>query len=279
MEDPFAYCERLVREGDKDRFLASLFAPAAPRNALLALYAFNLEIARVRERAREVLPGMVRLQWWREAIAGGAGEARAHPIVAALSEIIERFALPRAALIDLLDAREFDLLDEPMQTLADLERYAERTSSALIELAVQILGGRARHPPCIRPAGIAYAITGLMRALPLHAARRQLYVPLDLLDRHGARPEDVFAGKMTPELAAALAAMRAYARAHFEAYRRSKGDVSSALAPAFLAVELVPLYLDRLESARDPLKPNPVPQWRRQWVLWRASRSYSAAAA
>lgn len=279
MADPFAYCERLVREGDKDRFLASLFAPADRRSALLALYAFNLEVARVRERAREPFPGVVRLQWWREAIMGLAGEARAHPTAAALLEVIDRYALSRPRLMDLLDAREFDLLEEPMRTLADLESYAERTSSALIELAVQILGGSAVHPSCIRPAGIAYAITGLLRALPLHAARRQLYVPLDLLDRHAARPEDVLAGRMTSELAAALAALRACARAHFEAYRRSKGAVSPTVAPAFLTVELVPLYLDRLERSRNPLNPDPVPQWRRQWALWRASRSYSAATA
>jgi DNA-binding GntR family transcriptional regulator len=67
MPDAFDHCEELVREGDKDRFLATLFAPQKYRRALYALYAFNLEMARVRELAREPMPGELRLQWWREA--------------------------------------------------------------------------------------------------------------------------------------------------------------------------------------------------------------------
>jgi len=70
MPDAFAYCENLLRAGDKDRWLASLFAPADRRPHLHALYAFNLEIARVRELAREAMAGEIRLQWWREVLAG-----------------------------------------------------------------------------------------------------------------------------------------------------------------------------------------------------------------
>ena len=53
--------------------------------------------------------------------------------------------------------------------------------------------------------GIAYSIAGLLRAFPIHAARHQLYVPADVLERHHARSEDIFAGHVTPELRAALA--------------------------------------------------------------------------
>jgi len=70
MQDAFAHCEALVRASDKDRFLSALFAPAEHRGALHALYAFNVEAARVRELAREPLAGEVRLQWWREALSG-----------------------------------------------------------------------------------------------------------------------------------------------------------------------------------------------------------------
>ncbi len=72
--DASGYCEQLVREADKDRFLATLFAPAARRPALFALYAFNAEIARVRDIAREPMPGEIRLQWWREVVEGGRSE-------------------------------------------------------------------------------------------------------------------------------------------------------------------------------------------------------------
>src|SRR5271170_5182305 len=141
MQDAFAYCTELVRKADRDRFLASLFAPAEHRDALNALHAFNVELARVREVAREALPGEIRLQWWTDVLAGERrDEASANPVAAALLTTIERHRLVAERLNALIAARRFDLYDEPMATMADLEAYAAQTSSALIALAAQILG-------------------------------------------------------------------------------------------------------------------------------------------
>ncbi len=97
----------------------------------------------MREVAREALPGEIRLQWWSEVLGGErGGEAAANPVAAALLSAIERYALPASGLLDLIEARRFDLYDEPMATIADLEAYAKRTSSAVIALAAQILGSR-----------------------------------------------------------------------------------------------------------------------------------------
>ena len=80
MQDAFAHCETLVRAADKDRFLATLFAPAEHRRGLFALYAFNIEVSRVREVVREPLSGEIRLQWWSEVLGGeGRGEVAANP--------------------------------------------------------------------------------------------------------------------------------------------------------------------------------------------------------
>src|SRR6266436_7838336 len=79
MQDAFAHCEGLLRAADKDRFLATLFAPAEHRDALFALYAFNLEIARAREVVREPVAGEIRLQWWSDVLGGaGRGEVEGH---------------------------------------------------------------------------------------------------------------------------------------------------------------------------------------------------------
>src|SRR3954463_3398471 len=113
MSDPFPHCEALVREADKDRFLATLFAPAKYRRPLFALYAFNLEIARVRELAREPMPGEIRLQWWRDVFsAAGGGDVRAHPVAAALTDTIVRHRLPLPVFTELIEARAFDLYDD-----------------------------------------------------------------------------------------------------------------------------------------------------------------------
>jgi len=205
MLDPFAHGAELVRATDRDRFIASLFAPAEHRGAIHALYAFNSEVARVREMAREALPGEIRLQWWSDVINRERDEeARANPVAAALLTTIERYRLSSAKLIDLIETRRFDLYDEPMVALADLVTYASKTSSALFALAAQILAGTDAEAVST-PAGIAFAIAGLLRAFPRHAARGQLYVPIELLDRHQVRPHDIFAGRSSAGLQAAFA--------------------------------------------------------------------------
>jgi len=210
--DEFAYCAQLVRQADRDRFIASLFAPAEKRDALYALYAFNAEIARVREAAHAALPGEIRLQWWSDVIAGErGGEARANPVAAALLTVMERHRLPPPRLIGMVEVRRFDLYDEPMRDLAQFETYARQTSSALFALAVQILAEVEADAICV-PAGVAYAITDLLRALPLHVARRQFYLPTTLLAEYGVDHHDLSAGQPSPGLEAALVELRAFAR-------------------------------------------------------------------
>jgi 15-cis-phytoene synthase len=277
MADSFDHCEELVRAGDKDRFLATLFAPQKYHRALYALYAFNLEVSRTRELAREPMPGEIRLQWWRDVLGGaGRGEVEAHPVAAALRNVVVRYRLPPRILLELIDARSFDLYDEPMASLPYLERYAAQTSSALLELAARILGdGRDLGTSDLtRHAGIAYAMAGLLRALPIHAARGQLYLPADLMERHGAQSIDVFAGRATTELRAVLAELRLVARHHLGAARDLLNDMVPQVAPALLPVVLVRPALDRMERrSYQPFSQNELPQWRRQWVLWRAARS------
>ena len=276
MPDTFDHCEEMVRAGDKDRFLATLFAPEKYRRPLYALYAFNLEIARIREQAREPMPGELRLQWWRDALLGaGQGEAVSHPVAAALREVVVRYRLPPATLAGLIDARAFDLYDDSMPSLAELETYAIHTSSVLLDLAARVLrdGKEPGAPDLIGHAGIAYALAGLLRALPVHAGRRQLYVPADLMRRYGAQSEDAFAGKATAELRAALAELRLRARQHLDVARDLAGTAPETIMPALLPVALVRPVLNRMERrSYRPFSPPAPPQWRRQWILWRAAR-------
>jgi phytoene synthase len=282
MSDPFPHCEALVREADKDRFLATLFAPAKYRRPLFALYAFNVEVARVREQAREPMPGEIRLQWWRDVFAGsGREEVRANPVAAALLDTVVRYRLPPRTFTDLIDARTFDLYDDPMGSIDELDGYARKTSSALIELAARILndGNDAGIDELAGHAGVAYAIAGLLAAFPLHVARRQLFVPLDVLQRHGVEAETIFAGKVTPELRAALADMRAQARRQLAEAKRLIAAAPAIIAPALLPAALVRPTLDRMDRrGYAPFKRAALAQWRRQWILWRAARSGLARA-
>ena len=167
MQDPYAHCEAVVRAADKDRFLAALFAPAERRRHLYALYAFNGEIARVRELAREALPGEIRLQWWRDALAGEArGEVSANPVAAALLDTVAKCGLSLEPLIRLIDAHAFDLYDDAMATLADLDAYGRDTDGALMSLAARVLAGDDAAAAAAN-AGIACAVTRRLRTFPV----------------------------------------------------------------------------------------------------------------
>ena len=271
----FAYCESLVRAADKDRFLSALFAPAQTRAALYALYAFNIEIARVRELIHEPLAGEIRLQWWSDALAGtAAGGIEANPVAAALSTTIERHHLPTKLLEELVAARQFDLYGDPMRTLADFNAYARATCANLFELAARILapGDEAYMREVAQQAGLAYAVVGLMQAFPAHIGRGQLFLPLEVLARHGVQQEALQAPQRAAGLREALAELRASARAHLRQARASAERLPPAALPAFLIVALASPLLDRMERKDyDPFAGIALPQWRRQWQLWRAA--------
>ena len=275
MQQAFAHCEALVRAADRDRFLAALFAPRERRGALFALYAFNVEIARVREVVRDPVAGEIRLQWWSDVLAGdGRGEIEAHPVASALRASVARYGLPPERLQTTISARRFDLYDEPMATLADLEAYADGASSSLIALAAQILNGGAPDIDALsHHAGRAQAIAGLLKAFPFHAARGQLFVPLELLERHGADREDVRIGRATPQLRSALADLRDSARRHLRQAQDMARTVSPDAMPALLPVALAGATLARMERGDyDPFVPVEIAPWRRQWLIWRAAR-------
>jgi len=278
MEDRLEYCATLVRESHRDRYLATLFAPAEKRDALFALYAFDIEVSRVRDLAREPMPGEIRLQWWREMLLGErAGEAAGNPVAAAVMEGLARQGLSGEQLVGLLEAHRFDLYDEPMSDLDALSSYASRTAGAIFELSASILAGKL--DPAITElfaaAGDAQTIAGILGLLPRHAARRQLYIPLEMLRQHHVNAEDVFAMRVTPELRAILAELRLRARRSLAVVGAAGESIPAIARPAFLA--LAPLRQWLLDMERldyDPFRPPEIPPWRSQWRIWRAAKSF-----
>src|SRR6516162_8800747 len=254
MQDAFAYCADLVRTADRDRFIASLFAPAERRGALHALYAFAAEVARVREVAHTALPGEIRLQWWSDVVNRERdGEANANPVAAALLATMERYHLGRDVLLDLIEARRFDLYEDTMRTLDDLEAYLRRTSSSLISLAALILAG-GEFEAVATPAGIASGLAQILRAFPIHVARRQLYLPTEILERHQVRLHDVFAGRSSPGLVAAFAELRDIARRHLAKAGQGLKALPREGTPALLPLAVVRPWIDRSERT-DPFAP------------------------
>lgn len=263
-----------LRETDRDRYLSCLLSPEDKRPALAALYAFNAEIARVRDVVREPLPGEIRLQWWRDLLDGTAhGDAGGNPVATALLAAIDTYRLPRASLSAMIDARIGDLYDDPLADRHELEGYAGETASALIQLASLILSAddAARSAEAAGHAGVAQAIAGLLLLMPQHRRRGQLYLPLDILSATGLDRDAFLAGNDLGRVSAAIEAFAGLGLEHLSKAREA-GPVSRTVFPAFLPVALAEPVLRRavrekagvLETELQP------PQWRRQVRLMRA---------
>jgi len=270
----YAHCESLARAQDRDRWLAALFAPEPARPHLHALTAFNYEVGRLREIVREPLAGEMRLTWWRDALKQGG--ASGHPVALALLATIANFGLPVALFENHLAARQFDLYDDPIPSLNDLEGYCGETASSLFQLAALILaeGADVGAADASGHSGVAYGITGHLRALPLTSARGQVFLPRDILERRGVSPDDLRARRAGPGLAAALRELCDIARSHLAEAQTRIASLPASVAPAYAPLAFLPAYLARLERAADaPFAAIvDVPQWRRQWALWRWAR-------
>lgn len=270
-----SYCATQVRNFDNDRFLCALFAPAAARDDLFALFAFNLELAKIRETVSEPLIGRMRLQFWRDAVTGVAdGNPPAHEVARPLSVAVCRHRLPAADLHALIDARETDLDDVPPRDLSSLRNYAERTSSTLIGLGFRILGvDPDEHADFVCDAGIAVALVGLARAIPYQAAAGRVTLPADLCAVAGLDPAAPHQWPVAPDFTIITKPIMAAAAAHIAAARLHGRRVPKAALAAGMPLSLAALYLRRLRHVNgDPVRFNERPPavGRHVALLWRA---------
>lgn len=242
----------LVRKSDPLRYRAALYAPEEKRGALLALHAFNVESARIRDVVTEPLAGEMRLRWWRDVLdAKSPTETAGHPVAEALKAAIAEHDLPTAALDNLLEARRLELYSDPLPSRADLEGYCGDTAGALIQLSSLILspenavkaGSAAGH------AGCALGIAGILALLPSIRARGQCFIPVDILAAAGATVDDVLAPEPAEPADRALSAMIALGRDHVSSFERLAVKLPAVLRPAYLPAAISSAWFDALERA------------------------------
>ena len=242
--------QETVRQHDRDRFLSSLFAPDGKRPHLLALYAFNAEVCRVRDVVSDPNIGLIRLQWWRDTVESlrEGGDGGGHPVAIALAQAIAAGGLPKQALLDLVTAHEFDLYHDRMPGLTELEAYLGEAYSRLIQMAAMILD-RDAAAKVSEAAGLAGVAQGLALLLgdPRH---RDPFLP-EGMDVKGAI---VHAEKRLAE---------------FEALRPA---LPKSVLPAFLPVSLTGTYLRHI--ARAPDRMLNVSPLKRQLIMWWTARRW-----
>jgi NADH dehydrogenase [ubiquinone] 1 alpha subcomplex assembly factor 6 len=264
-----SHCAALVRSEQPERYLATLFAPAAVREALFALYAFDHEIGKVRQVVSEPMAGLIRLQWWRDVLAAAAPPA--HPVARALHEALSGFALGRARLEGAIDARERELEGPPPADVAALERHLDATSGAITGAALAALGATDR-PSCAagERIGLVVGLAGLLRTLPADLAHGRSLLPTAELTRHGLDPEGVAQAGIRLDPVLVLLAARGVR--HLQAARAQRQAVPKGALPALLPGTLAAAYLARLGRARHDLlarSRQPRPALAPVSLLWR----------
>lgn len=275
-----SYCAEQVRANDPERYLCTLMAPPEVREGLFAIYAFDAEIARVRHLVSQPMAGLIRLQWWRDALDGiEAGRPLAHPVVEALHEEAWPSLRPaREALEEAIAARERELEEEtPVADLAGLRHHLDASSAGIGLAALHVLGaaeaGAARTAGAL--IGRAWALVRLIHALPRDLGERRLLLPAALLERHGLEREALFRAPNDPSLAGAIGVLAAEARVDLEEARALRPRVPRSALPALLPALFADAHLKRLRRVGyDPFAPalaRPMPAAPLR-LLWRRLR-------
>ncbi len=242
-------CADLVRRGDPDRWRTAMLAPVAKRPGLMALYAFNLEIARAPWVTREAMLAEIRLRWWADAVAEIAAglPPRRHEVVGPLAEAILGSGLPAGLFEETIEARLHDAQGGRFADRAALDTHLDRTAGHLMVLAARHLGAGDAAEPVVRDFARGTGRAAWLAAVPQLKARGR--VPL---------PEGVSVQEVAREGLGALARARAE--------RRRVPDVA---APALLAGWRADRILTALVS--DPEADPGTSEFRaRAGLVWRA---------
>jgi phytoene synthase len=278
LADATEHCAALAREHARDQWLGALYAGANARGALFALASFDYEIRQALRRARDPNLTAMRLAWWHEAIAGERrAEAAGNPVALALRAAIDDYALPLAWLEAMLDARLQAIAPQEDFNLAAFRAFADESEGARLRLASRIAAGAQDLDPADAhaPAGMALALTRLLKELPFKAGSAPTLIPADVAARHGVSVEDLDARRGGTGVIAACNELRGLARDELAEAERRLRSSSAAILPAFIPLAPLWLDLDRLDRNADRAFDDlgEVSPLRRQWAIWRWART------
>jgi phytoene synthase len=266
--DSFRHATKVLRDSDRDRYLASLILPSEARDAVASLFAFNADVASIRERVSGPAPGEIRLQWWNDALSGqGHGSVRQNPLADALLDTLARYDLPAGTLLRLVGARRFDLYDDPMPDLETFEGYAGETASTLLQLSAMILndGSTIDSGDASGHLGVAQAIIGHLRSFGYVSSQGRIMLPWSIFEANGVREGEIFGGVDSEGLHAALGQMAELAEGHLRKAKDAIAALPAGLRPVFAILPVLEAQL-RLWKRRgtSPFAPSSEePDWRK----------------
>lgn len=245
------YCLELVRSRDYAGFVCSLLLPEEARRSSLALRAFNVELAQVKDSVSQKTIGLMRMQFWKTAIEEiYRDEPPNQPVSSELWRAVRKHYLTKRWLLRIVKERETDLDDRAYRTLQELESYSENTQSSLLYLLLEALGLKDVHADhAASHIGKAQGIVTCLRATPYHSRRRRVYLPMDVCMQHGASQEDFIRGSRERVVRDVVFDIAGQAHAHLQHARSFSHSVPPTAAPAFLQTVVLEDYLQRLRRA------------------------------
>ncbi|MSP68450.1 MAG: hypothetical protein EXQ96_10275 [Alphaproteobacteria bacterium] len=243
----------LLGRYDRDHYWAALFAPAPARAAFIAVSAFAVELALVRERVSQPTLGLLRLQWWREAVERlFRGAVPNEPVAVALAGAIADRDLPRAAIERMIAAREQEIAQERPADLEGLVAHVAATAGEAAVLRLAALGVTA--PVAVaaaRDGGTAYGLAGTLRAAAFNARRGRTTLPF------ADATEDLWRDSGRPRLAALAKPVATRAHVLLDEARRAVPRPDRGSLAAFLSAALAAADLARLaRRGHDLLAPD-----------------------
>lgn len=273
------FCLSQLRDLNYDRYLACLYLPEHLRNLAITLYAFDAEITKISAAISEPMIGEIRIQWWRDTISAGVANTH-NPLADELIDELIAHKLPVLPLDTYLQARIFDLYNDPMPDLGTLEGYCGETASVFIQLltmAAKLEQDRTIADICGH-AGMALALTDILRLLPQQTAHNKLYIPKEMLDATNLNSEIWFTNERDKNHQKATNEILALARHHLAELRnllRMHSDRIEEIPLILLPVALCEPYLKSVQKLGNRIfvTPPTISPFKKHWVLWRSART------
>jgi presqualene diphosphate synthase len=255
-------------------YWAMRLLPKHRRNGMYAVYAFCREVDDIADGEQPVEHKIAALARWREEIDDlYAGQPR-RLVARALREPTLRYDLRRRDFVAIIDGMEMDAREDiRAPDLATLDLYCSRVASAVGHLSVHVFGDRSDAAHAVAESlGRALQLTNILRDLDEDADRGRLYLPREVLDRHGIRGTDPRAVLRHPALPAACRNVAAIAEEHFRESQYAMQCCSRrAMRPAAVMAAIYHSTLSALLCSgwRDPATRVSVSKPVKLWLILR----------
>ncbi len=273
---PEQYCQDKAASSGSSFYYSFLFLPPDIRRAITALYAFCREVDDVVDEVREASVAQQKLDWWRhELVQTFAGKAR-HPVGLELQRLVEPFGLVHGYFDDIIDGMQMDLLQTRYASIEELEKYCYHSAGAVGLIAARLFGYENRATEqYAHDLGMAFQLTNIIRDVKEDSGRNRIYLPQDLLARHGVNEAFLMAGEFNSALHDVLQELADHAEAYYESSLSKLPDVDrwnqrSGLIMSSIYRSLLARIRKHDFNVMDGRIS--VPNLSRLWIAWKTAR-------